>query len=452
MTDEIQQLVEFPSETLDVELKEWLDLNSNLNRAKLARHICALANYGGGYIVFGISDAGNHMEVSEFKPQYSIDSISSIVKKYLNPAFQCSVVTCISKMGTEHVVVVVPSHGDSPICAIAGGPNGLDGRPQGITPGTHYIRSPGPESAPLTNPADWKAVIQRCVLARKDDLLKDFAAIVSPRAIQRVEPEIDFLGEWHKAISGDYAYRLIHGKLADWPVPLLTNRYHFSYRLIDGGDAPVKVNQLLPLLREANHRMKAIVHTGWSMFFPFDPQEIRPKIKIQTISGNEKEFYESDLTGEGGGMLDFWCFSTDGYAALIRGYREDRGPVNRGSTKSLSPGGWFSPVMLAQDVAEFICHAIAMAELTGAQSIELNFSWIGLKERRISDNSGRFFFEQRVSATDSRQVRKTVERVSAKAELHELIAEIINPILRLFDGLEVNGNWIKSLMPDFRKL
>ena len=46
---ELQELVD--SQTKH---KEWLDLDNAEARADLARHICAMANHGGGNIVFGI--------------------------------------------------------------------------------------------------------------------------------------------------------------------------------------------------------------------------------------------------------------------------------------------------------------------------------------------------------------------------------------------------------------
>jgi hypothetical protein len=58
MPDQVieQDLIDNPNETLAVEYKSWLDLTDNEVRADLARHIAALANYGGGSIVFGFTD------------------------------------------------------------------------------------------------------------------------------------------------------------------------------------------------------------------------------------------------------------------------------------------------------------------------------------------------------------------------------------------------------------
>lgn len=52
-TDErsdLTDLVDYPRETLDIELKDWIDLGDKVAQAKLARHIAALANHGGAAI------------------------------------------------------------------------------------------------------------------------------------------------------------------------------------------------------------------------------------------------------------------------------------------------------------------------------------------------------------------------------------------------------------------
>ncbi len=47
------QLALAPTEGLETELKGWLDLNSNEDKANIAHAILALANHGGGAILIG---------------------------------------------------------------------------------------------------------------------------------------------------------------------------------------------------------------------------------------------------------------------------------------------------------------------------------------------------------------------------------------------------------------
>src|SRR6266436_4216617 len=97
---DLAALVTAKSEALEVEYKSWIDTSGAETGAKLARHLAALSNHGGGYLIFGE------------------DAISSIVKRYLDPRFQCRVEWAESD-GVSYPVVIVPGHGARPVIAIA---------------------------------------------------------------------------------------------------------------------------------------------------------------------------------------------------------------------------------------------------------------------------------------------------------------------------------------------
>ena len=146
---ELQELVDVPRERLDVEYKTWLDLDNRETRAKLARHLCALANFGGGFVVFGINDdMTNAGAPSPEAGPYDPDTVSGIVERYLTPAFQVDVYEVASAItGRMHPVVWIPSHDAQPICSARGGPQ-RNGVPVGIAQATYHTRAPGPKSVP----------------------------------------------------------------------------------------------------------------------------------------------------------------------------------------------------------------------------------------------------------------------------------------------------------------
>ncbi len=51
---DLQALVENPREVLEIEIKDWVDLTDKFVRADIARHIAALANNGGGHLIFRV--------------------------------------------------------------------------------------------------------------------------------------------------------------------------------------------------------------------------------------------------------------------------------------------------------------------------------------------------------------------------------------------------------------
>jgi predicted HTH transcriptional regulator len=111
-------LITSGSEDLDVEYKAWMDTSQQEVRAKLARHLAALANHGGGYLIFGVDDATRKPQgqTTLLPALFGEDAISAIVKRYLDPPFQCQT-AWTSCNGVQYPVVIVPAHGARPITA-----------------------------------------------------------------------------------------------------------------------------------------------------------------------------------------------------------------------------------------------------------------------------------------------------------------------------------------------
>ena len=201
---EFQELLDSPNETLDVEYKEWLDLvDNNEARADLARHIAALANHGGGVIVFGITDG---MQFAGHNPYpmvvFDRDLVAGIVKRYLEPPFQCDVQIIRSAAGNHHPVIVVPPHGAAPICAKAGGPE-INGKPKGIIQGVHYTRKPGPESAAIFTAAEWAPIIRRCAMHERSAILTAIDASLRGASVS-TPSSTEELKIWHDAVRPVY--------------------------------------------------------------------------------------------------------------------------------------------------------------------------------------------------------------------------------------------------------
>ena len=119
MDDDLKDLIENPREIERIELKEWVDLGDPIQKANLARHLGALANHGGGHLIFGFKDDLTH---DENRPssleKYNRDVFTAIVKRYLTPSFQCEVSLVPHNSGNKFPVIRAPSHGNVPIAAI----------------------------------------------------------------------------------------------------------------------------------------------------------------------------------------------------------------------------------------------------------------------------------------------------------------------------------------------
>jgi hypothetical protein len=175
---DLEQLLVYPREDLDVEIKSWLDLTSGEHKANLAQAILALANHGGGFILIGFKEDGGKYVPDPNRPPdasiYSQDNINGIVKRYADPPFHSEVYHVSHPESKENYpVIVVPGGHKVPIRAKKDGPNGAHVRKD-----LYYTRRPGPASEPPQSSDEWNELIRRCIVAGKEDLISSIRGIL----------------------------------------------------------------------------------------------------------------------------------------------------------------------------------------------------------------------------------------------------------------------------------
>jgi hypothetical protein len=60
-TEKVRELIERGRESAKLDYKETFDLSSTVHKVRLVKHILAMANTAGGYIVIGVADDGTRM-------------------------------------------------------------------------------------------------------------------------------------------------------------------------------------------------------------------------------------------------------------------------------------------------------------------------------------------------------------------------------------------------------
>lgn len=104
--DQAEQLVAYPSQGLNVELKNWLDLEKLEHRAKIARGILALRNRNGGWLLLGFDDvtlAPDLAAPTDPRSIYHPDVIQGLVTKHASEPFEV-VVDFVDRGGKSHPV------------------------------------------------------------------------------------------------------------------------------------------------------------------------------------------------------------------------------------------------------------------------------------------------------------------------------------------------------------
>jgi len=424
--DELQELVDFPSgERLDVEYKSWLDLKADLDRAGLAKELAALANHGGGVVVFGIDDktwvpsASNGDAIAYITG----NTVAGLIRRYLEPEFECEVRTLTSKANTQHPVITVPQHGATPICARASGPPDKNGRPQGITRGVYYIRKPGARSEPVETATEWAPLIRRCVIHDRSTMMSLFADLLEARNSGSTSPA-DALLEWQEAGKSAFsaaAKARGHTELIKWHI-------QYSYELLPSLAPLLSSDQLRTVLHEANSEVHDTVRTGWSMFYMFS-RDVSSWLSDPNSGEGDEDFYQTNMLNDNDTFgFDFWRVSRTGKVTLIREYWEDR----QGTERSPQAGTRIDIALLAKHVGELVRHARAFAErFDEVRRVAFRIQWTGLVGRTPVSGMhyGGGFRVGHSSGTDQR-LTTGVFSVTELRDIPEVVAQLTAPIAR----------------------
>jgi hypothetical protein len=232
--------------------------------------------------------------------------------------------------------------------------------------------------------------------------------------------------------------------------------YQLSYRIVNQSKPRLSVKELEEAIRVAGERVLEVVSTGWSMFHQFTRDEIKPRIVIDTVAGEEIEAIETNLREDNrlaSTRDEIWRITADGRATLIRPYREDTAAHLSLAERGLTPGMWLSPRTLIRELYELATHAKELSKsFPNAEAVEFCCTWQGLKGRKIGDFTAGVDWRERKCHADQRTSTLTVSLDELTADTADVVAKLGARVLNLFDGLSLTRDWILREVPKFRTL
>ncbi|CAO3449872.1 AlbA family DNA-binding domain-containing protein [Azospirillum largimobile] len=422
---ELLALVNSPQESLNIEVKRWIDLGDKAGAATIAKAAIALANHGGGFILLGFEELSDgSFRVGQPVPPaldaYSQDAIARIVASYAEPSFQVQV-THIRRSGTDgtvHPVVIVPGSHRVPIQAKKGSPD-----QKTLIAGRVYIRRPTPESAEPATAADWRDLFDRCIRAGRDDLLDAIRGILDGRGVAAEElppSKLEKLKVWRN--RGLMRWRELVADGADPQSAESLGYYTVAYQI----DAPLPgrtLSEVHDLLDRATVR-----HTGWSPWWVPTRNGIRPYIHDDTVEcylGDEPGHWLADPA-----HTDFWRVTAEGQALLVRGFDEDSIPDR------LSRGKGFDITMPVWRIAECFLQAASFTKQLSSTPAPLTImvTWTGLQGRELVHIEGRrLVYPGQISRQNTFERSLSIMSDKIEDQLPELLFEFLLPLYALFD-------------------
>jgi hypothetical protein len=163
------ETLEALSETLDTELKGWLNLSEVREAALFAKACLALRNNDGGRIVLGIDNSScnsipchKSIDVSN---AFHVDKINEIVGRFAIPKFEVRVNLKLHQ-GAVHPEILIPGRIQSPVISRTGFEKEL--RQNAV-----YVRTISngrPSSCEPMTAADWDKLMRICFDNREADV------------------------------------------------------------------------------------------------------------------------------------------------------------------------------------------------------------------------------------------------------------------------------------------
>ncbi len=417
---ELDELIREPRESLDVEVKNWLDLSNADHRAIVAKEIIALANHGGGFLVIGFDEhEDGSLHPSPSRPDtltaWSQDGIQSIVSKYVDPVIQCRV----THRGTDeakHPIIIVPGGHRVPIRSRSGSPDGK------LQVHRIYIRRPGPASEEPRSAEEWDRFLERCLKNRQVELVEAMRAILSGTLPSQPIPTlVDTLSAFSTAAI-DHWEKRVSGLPHDAPPRLPHGFCDFA--------AAIEGNFSRPTLRDLRRMIASEVrsHSGWPPFLTIDRAPYTPV----PIDGAIDCWIGPDSDGSVSGPAhhDYWRVSPDGLLFTRRGYDEDGGLRDRtpGTSLDITTPAWrIGEAILA---ASYIAHGLS----ADGCNLIVRIRYTGLAGRELVSygNPSRMLRRGYRAMQSDYEATQTISLSALPQNLPEAVYALLSPLYELF--------------------
>lgn len=430
-----------PAETLEVEIKNWLNVSDKGNRADIAKELIALANHGGGYLIFGFAEPekGSFVVDANRPPSltvYSSDELNGIVSRYAEPEFHCDVsLVEHPRDRQEFPIVIVPGEHSVPIRAKRDGPNNE------VRQNVYYIRRPGAKSEPPQSGREWDELILRCVKRRQEDMLDAIRAILSGQVQQQATAPTDQerLNRWTRE-SLERWREVTAGLSETSPARFPDGHYYVSFLLL--GDF-----EQVPLARFRQITNDSVVrYSGWPPFVSLTSPDLAPYSYGNAIECwvQPDGSYLSDAAHS-----DFWRGSPDGAMFLIRGFQEDTGEV-----RGVQPKIRFDVALPIYRIGECLLYADRLAANLGMTRGRVLFEvgFAGLQNRTLTSLSGtRAMLSHRVSRQDRFNNVINVELDKIQNNLPEVLLKLLSDLYAQFEFFELTPQLVNSVVAEMKK-
>ena len=385
--DQLRALVDDPRETLDVELKRWIDPARPEGIAKIAKGCMALRNSNGGFLVIGFMDNGKAdlgNAPADVRASFHIDHIQQIVGKFSSEPFAVEV-QFGERDGQAYPDISVPPGVRTPVAAKRD--LTITGKAE-IKDHAVYVRSLSSNNKVSSSEfrrGDLDRLVRICFDNREADIGGFVRRHLAALDLDRLGPLFTGLTGPKRLSSTDRAKELLdsgrarfRAALGERGVKLPSIGFRESAVVIDGEFPEFSTTEsFLQRLFVAQPQ-----HTGWPAWTDsrqFQSESDRPRVYDEAWETLVVRL-ESKVE-----HLDFWRINpAEGTFYLVTGLSDDlKVPVPKPE-----PGTQLDFLLQISRVAEVISIALSFARAMECEpsktALQFTFRWSKLKGRHLT--------------------------------------------------------------------
>ena len=384
----VRELVLRPSESLNVEVKRWIEPQQDVGAATIVKACFALRNRNGGYLVLGFDDktlmADNSHRPVDVRAAFHIDDVQSIISRFALEPFEIGV-TFEQCDGNEHVVIVIPEGVTTP-AVVKRDLMPVHG-PVLLNKGDIYFRTlnaNGTPSSARARPEDWREILEICFNNREADigrfLRRHLTGPALPAALEmlnaaRSPPPTLRQRAQSLLVDGQKRFEraLSNRSLTTNEKPLLDAILWSVALVVDPERSNVIADQaFLTAVVSSNPNL-----SGWPAWIDSRLLTDRASRPIAIDDGFETLIVAAKPAAWRA-HLDFWRLDPTGKFFLLRALQDDTVP------EMVTPGVALDPFLAVIRVAEAIAVGLSIARV-GWNTAQLGFAfrWTKLKGRRL---------------------------------------------------------------------
>lgn len=451
---QLSQLVDQPSESLSLELKDWFDPDSNEGKAKIIKAALAMRNNDGGYLLIGFNNDDGSPNIdgapNDVPEVFHVDKIQGYITRYSSESFEVFV-HYPELAGKIFVVIEVPQGVKTPVASKSGL---VDGQVHHIRSDKVFVRTLNANNTPSTAEAkwkDWPSIVEKCFENREADVgrfIRRHLSSASSGDLKEVFLALFTVGASETLSDDDTLIQLLNYSYSRYEVVAGERAIdipdHGSMEvavLIDGQINALSSNRdFLNLISATNPK-----YTGWPVWVDsrsFTEESNRPFV----FEGVWEAFIAS--FGQGfSDHLDYWRISPNGQFYLYRAFQDDVGA----SERAPKPGTVLDFGLAILRAAECMAVAIAFAKAMGCDetaSIKIAYRWKGLHRRVLSSwaSPGRSLSYGRSAYQNEVVTTVDVPVDTAPGALAGYVHQIISRLFEVFDGFELSNEVTEDLV------